>query len=381
MNIEAIYIHIPFCVKKCNYCDFTSYPIEDNELIQQYCDAVISEAALYAQETSASNNFVKSIYIGGGTPSSLKSEDLVRIFHNVQRHFPLGQNGELTVECNPNTVNKDYFLELKKAGVNRISIGAQAFQDSILKSMGRIHKAGDIESAVINGKRAGFENINIDLMYGVPNQTMQEWQHSLEMAVAMEIPHIAAYGLKLEKETPWGKLYEQGDLEVPNQDISGDMLEFAMDYLSNKGYIHYEISNFAKPGFFSRHNTVYWRNGEYLGLGVAAASHFNNMRQSNIVSLPQYLETVQNGRLPVNDIEELDKEMIIAETIFLGLRLLSGLDLNEFQKRLGVNITEKYKKQVEKLCKYNLLELSETHLKLTRKGIFLANEVFMEFLP
>lgn len=379
--MEAVYIHIPFCMKKCNYCDFYSLPVNTaGALKEEYCAAVKKEIGMYAREFDKSVQ-VKSIYFGGGTPTVLPARELTGVLNWLYAAFPVANDAEITVECNPGTVNLDYFLRLKDAGVNRISIGAQASQDGLLEKMGRIHRWRDTVCTISQARQAGLENINFDLIYGLPGQTIDQWKESLRDTLSLEVPHIAAYGLKLEPDTPWGRALELGKLEFPDQDISADMLEAAIDILLGADYLHYEISNFAYSGFPSRHNIVYWKNHDYLGVGAAAASHTGHIRRTNVSSLTEYIGGLKQGHFPVGEEELLDQETEMAETIFLGLRLLSGVDRDEFRARFGVNLIDKYSKQVEKLCRTGLLELTPTQIRLSQKGLFLGNEVFLEFLP
>lgn len=379
-NIEALYVHIPFCVKKCNYCDFISYPVNGLP-VEEYCQALITEGSMYYKHLPSSQKEIKSIYIGGGTPTCLSVEYLVKILERLSSLFPVQQNGEITVECNPQTVNKEYFCQLKKAGVNRLSIGAQAFDSGLLQDMGRMHGVQDINKAVSHAREAGFVSINLDLIYGLPGQTWQQWSDTLAAARALPVTHLSVYGLKLSEHSPWGERYAKGCLILPDEDTSADMQELAMEYLKEQGYGHYEIANFALPGFFSVHNRVYWNNGNYLGLGLAASSHWSNIRQTNCTSFPSYIRELKKGRFPVADREVADRETEMGETIFLGLRLLAGLDLRKFKQRFQVDLEKKYQKQVEKLSRLGLLECSKDRIRLTKKGIFLANEVFVEFLP
>jgi len=379
-NIEAIYVHIPFCIKKCHYCDFVSYPVNGSP-VEEYCQGLINEGKMYHRYLSGSQTEIKSIYIGGGTPTCLSVEYLVKIIERLVSLFPVQQNGEITVECNPQTINKNYLRKLQKAGVNRLSIGAQAFDSSLLKDMGRVHGVEDIEKAVFDAREAGFVNINLDLIYGLPGQTMEQWSHTLSNAISLPINHLSVYGLKLSDHSPWGEDYAQGSLILPDEDTFLEMQEQAIGYLTEHGFKHYEIANFALEGFFSFHNRVYWKNGNYLGLGLAASSHWANIRQTNCTAFPSYIEEIKKGKFPVADWEVVDRETEMAETVFLGLRLLAGLDLEMFKQRFGVDLEKKYQKQLNKLCRLGLLEYSEDRIRLTKKGIFLANEVFVEFLP
>jgi len=379
MKIEALYLHIPFCLKKCNYCDFTSYPVGDYSL-QEYCRAVKKEAALYLDKGFGQDE-INSLYVGGGTPSVISAEDLADLISYLKVCFSFAKHAEITVECNPGTVDTSYFRVLRKSGVNRISLGAQAFQKSLLRAMGRIHGPEDIVRAVASGREAGFDNINLDLMYGLPEQSLSQWAQSLERACALRVPHISAYGLKMEENTPWGRKYQQGDLAVPDGDISADMFETAISFLSGHGYIHYEISNFARHNWICRHNIVYWKNGIYLGIGAGAASHWGNIRQVNYMRVDQYCMALKKGLFPVYDRELLDQETVLAESIFLGLRMMEGLDTKEFYQQYGIQLEKKYQTQIEKLLNQGLLDFRGSRIRLTSRGIFLANEVFMEFLP
>lgn len=378
-DIEGIYIHIPFCLKKCHYCDFVSYPVQGLP-VDAYCQAVIAEGKLYHSFLSGDQEEIKSIYIGGGTPTCLPAESLVKILDGLREFFPVSKDGEITVECNPQTVSKKYLGKLRAAGVNRLSIGAQSFDSRLLQEMGRLHGVRDIERVVFQAREAGFSNISLDLIYGLPGHTCRQWTDSLTAAAALPVTHISVYGLKLSEESPWGKLYAAGRLDLPDEDLSLEMQEAAMDYLTGQGYVHYEIANFALPGFFSLHNRVYWNNKNYIGLGAAASSHWGNLRQTNCAALSSYLEEVKNGNFPVADREVADREREMEETMFLGLRLLAGLDLPAFARRFGTDPVQKYQRQIEKLVRFGLLAHEGSKIRLTKKGIFLANEVFVEFL-
>ncbi|HHT63596.1 MAG TPA: radical SAM family heme chaperone HemW [Clostridia bacterium] len=379
-NIEALYIHIPFCRKKCFYCDFVSFPPEGLP-VQEYCQALVVEGEMYQKLLPKNQKEIKSIYIGGGTPTCLPASSLVKIITRMENLFPLARGGEITVECNPGTVDKVYMSMLKRAGVNRLSVGAQSFDRRLLQEMGRIHGRNDILETVSQAKEAGFANINLDLIYGLPGQTMRQWFDTLSYAASLPVTHLSVYGLKLSEQSFWGRSYLNGDLNLPDEDMSAEMQELAMDLLESKGFIHYEIANFARPGFFSVHNRVYWDNGNYLGIGLAASSHFENRRQTNCAALNTYLAQLEQGKFPVGAQEILDRETEMGETVFLGLRILDGLSFHSFQQRYGVDFRQRYENQIEKLKRLGLVEYDNDRIKLTKKGIFLANEVFLEFLP
>lgn len=380
--MESVYVHIPFCVQKCRYCDFTSFPLrQKGNQIKEYAAALLEEARICSEKYAHLIRPLISLYIGGGTPTVLPQKELCRIIAGVRRQFYLEEGAELTVEANPGTVDSAYLKSLREIGVNRLSIGAQSFDDSSLRAMGRIHDAAGIRQAVADARSSGITNINLDLIYGLPDQSMEKWQATLAAAVSLDVPHISAYGLKVEADTPWGRAQMKGELAVPDQDVSRDLLEAAIDFLQAKGYVHYEISNFARPGFSSRHNKAYWQNEDYLGLGVAAASHIGSCRWTNTRVLDDYLAALSRGECPPGEEEDLDDKTALAESIFLGLRLLAGIDLDAFQQRFGVNIMDAYAVEIARLKNQGLVETVSGHLRLTREGLFLGNEVFMEFLP
>ena len=380
--MEAIYIHIPFCRQKCRYCDFASFPLaESQSAAEAYPRAVLAEAAIYARQNPHWQQPLQSVFIGGGTPTALPAEELCRILTGIAAFWPLAAGAEITVEANPGTVDEAYFCRLQQAGVNRISLGAQSFDPGLLQAMGRIHSAPEIGQAVAAARKAGISSLNLDLIYGLPGQTLANWQDTLAAAIALGVPHIAAYGLKVEAGTPWGRDLAAGRIIVPDQDRSAEMLEMAIGSLTGAGFGHYEISNFARPGFDSRHNKVYWQNGDYLGLGVAAASHFGRSRWTNQQTLEAYLADIAAGRRPVAEKEDLDQPTALAETVFLELRLLAGIDLAAFQRRWGVDLRRRYPEELARLQVQQLVEIVDNHLKLTRRGLFLGNDVFMAFLP
>jgi len=380
--MEAVYIHIPFCVSKCAYCDFASVPLAGSRTgAAQYPAALLGEAELFSRQYSGPRAPLQSIYMGGGTPTALPAAALAEILSHICRLFPPAPGAEITVEANPGTVDRDYFRRLKGAGVNRVSLGGQSFDDHLLRAMGRIHSAENIPAAVTAARQAGIHNLNLDLIYGLPGQTLAGWRCSLEAAAALEVAHISAYGLKVEPDTAWGRMAAAGNLNLPDQDLSAAMLEMAMDFLPGAGYGQYEISNFSYPGFHSRHNTLYWENGDYLGLGVAAASHFGPLRRVNQRKVADYLAQVAAGLLPVAEEERLDPDTALAETVFLGLRLLEGIHLEEFHRRWGVDLEQKYGAELSRLTAQGLVETVAGRLRLTRRGLFLGNDVFMAFLP
>lgn len=373
MKFSALYIHIPFCLRKCNYCDFVSVPlVEHRQEFAEYADLLVDELRIWGQEADFSA--LRSIYFGGGTPSLLPPAAVAAIIDRL----PTCE--EITLELNPETVDAEYFRELKQTGVNRLSIGAQSFDDTLLKSMGRGHNSAQTLAAFAAARAAGFANIGLDLIYGLPEQTFAQWQHDLHMACALEPKHISLYGLTVEDNTPWGKAAVSGNLKLIDDDVAADMAEYAIDFLKQAGFHHYEIANFSKPGYESKHNTAYWQRDNYLGLGVAAASCCLEHRWSNSRCFSEYADAIRQGYLPQADHEYLNIEEILAEAMFLGLRMLDGIDLSTYQARYGIMPQKYFKKQVKKLIKNNLVEIVDGKLKLTDKGVLLGNEAFIEFV-
>ncbi|KKM09951.1 hypothetical protein SY88_16115 [Clostridiales bacterium PH28_bin88] len=375
----GIYIHIPFCLRKCNYCDFISYPGCDEDLKEQYIRAVIREASLYRDGFKDQERELTSIYVGGGTPTLLKSGHLTAIL-DACRQFPWREGIEISIEANPGTVAPAKLADLRAAGYDRLSLGAQSFQDRLLAEMGRVHSAAKIIATFDAARHAGFDNINLDLIYGLPNQSRDDWQETLERAVALRPEHIAAYGLKVEEGTPWGRLQREGRLCPAGEDLSVEMYLDAIEFLGRAGYRHYEISNFALPGRPSVHNLLYWRNQEYIGLGVASSGHLHHRRYTNTGDLSGYISQVNEGRLPVAESEDISRSMEMAETMFLGLRLLDGVNLEGFYRRFGVRAEDVYACQIARMKELNMLIMEDGCLRLTSQALPVSNEVFAQFL-
>ena len=372
MKISSVYIHIPFCLRKCNYCDFVSFPVEQCAERVNYVSLLTKELALYGDEADFSR--LKTIYFGGGTPSLMtpgEIEDILKLFPEVE---------EITLEANPETLDSEKLAGFRKAGINRLSMGVQSFKQEFLTAMGRGHSPRQAKDMVAAAREAGFNNIGIDLIYGLPGQTLADWREDLAEALALDTEHISLYGLTIEKNTPWGDMLEKGELAPVNEDLAADMLEAAMDTLSAAGYEHYEISNFAKPGFASRHNLAYWHRDNYLGLGVAAAGCVLDRRMYNAKDLRQYAELINRGELPIVEEERLHIDQIIGEALFLGLRLAEGIDFAAFQEQYGLDPRRRYRRNIAKMVKAGLLEKDDTSMRLTRRGVLLGNQVFEQFI-
>ncbi|MHB8156156.1 MAG: radical SAM family heme chaperone HemW [Desulfocucumaceae bacterium] len=375
----GLYVHIPFCIRKCFYCDFYSRPLEAG-LIPHFIKALAGEMEVRSSLLDAGEKTVDSIYLGGGTPTCLSGDQLSIIFENIFYYFDIAGGAEITVEANPGTVSREKLVALKGAGVNRLSLGFQACQDSLLHTLGRIHSYPEAEEAFKEARNIGFDNISVDLIFGIPGQTPEQWSCCLQKITDLRPDHISAYSLHLEEGTPLYQKVAGGVLEQCTEDLEADMYDYLIDYLGERGYAHYEVSNFSLPGRFSRHNLRYWHNGQYLGIGPAAHSHLGGKRFSNIPALGGYLESLKAGELPVEWEEEPDLKARMSETVFLGLRLTGGLDTTEFKKKFGREIYGVYGPIIERLTGQGLVEIKDHRLCLTRRGLMLGNWVFAEFV-
>ncbi|RJQ37930.1 MAG: radical SAM family heme chaperone HemW [Dehalococcoidia bacterium] len=356
----ALYIHVPFCRRRCRYCSFVSYAHRQTD-IPAYVNALKCEL-----EQRANREQVGSIYFGGGTPSLLPAEILGDLLAAIRSLFDLDEAAEITIEANPGTVDRTYLADIKKAGVNRLSLGIQSLNDRELEMLGRIHTAAEAIDSVKAARNAGFDNLNLDLIYGLPGQTMKEWQMALSGALALKPEHLSLYALSLEEGTPLYRMIEDKQLPAIDPDITADQYELSENLLTQHGYRHYEISNWALPGRECHHNLVYWHNQPYLGIGVAAHSHIGNHRFANTSNLDKYLT---GTLLPEMD-EAISPDLELAETAILGLRLDEG-----------IGVDTRYQEQVEELTAAGLLERAGRRVKLTGRGRLLGNEVFWRFLP
>lgn len=371
--MRFLYVHIPFCVEKCYYCDFVSDKASPEQR-EAYLQLLLKEAALHKADKSEKG--LLTVYFGGGTPSLLSPDQLELLLRGFQENFGFAKKMEITLEANPETVSPRYLKRIRRIGINRLSFGGQSFQDHHLKAMGRIHKSQDIVNAVEMARNAGFDNINVDLMYGLPSQTMAEWQESLLKATQLPLTHISTYGLKLSPETLWGRWLQEGKLALPEEDLNADMQLYAMEYLEKAGFPRYEIANFAKVGYPCRHNTAYWLRKDYLGLGLNASSLlYGNLRTKNEKDIHRYASKVTRGECPWAEKEVLSDEEIREEELFLPLRLIWGLDITAFAKKYGAEYFTEKKGQMVKLFDAGLLTVEEGQLKLTEKGVLLNNEV------
>ncbi len=375
----GLYVHVPFCLKKCSYCDFVSFT-SDRDGINLYLSTLAGEISLYADILGREERQVTTLYIGGGTPTCLETADLANILEAIMMHFNLSSCREISVEANPGTVSLEKLRSLRRLGVNRISIGMQSCSDKHLKNLGRVHNFRETVEAVDTAGEAGFDNIGADLIYGLPGQTEGEWRECLKIASDLGLRHISAYSLQVEEGTPIAERIAAGELNQCDEDVEAEMFSDAIRILTDKGFCHYEISNFALPGKECLHNLIYWRNQPYLGLGPAAHSYLRGARYANASTLEEYSAGIAGGKLAIMDAHTVSKETEMAETVFLGLRLIKGLNLNSFADRFGEKIEEVYGGQIEGLVKDGLLEYAGGFLRLTERGIALGNRVFSTFV-
>ncbi len=369
----ALYIHIPFCKQKCFYCDFPSYASLDH-LKDDYVDALCKEI-----EEKVIDYKIKSIFIGGGTPSYLETNQIYKLLKTISK-LNLTENMEFTMECNPGALEKEKLETMLRGGVNRISMGLQAVQNSLLKDIGRIHSFKQFEENFNLAREVGFKNINVDLMFGLPNQKVDEWKESLEVIAKLNPEHISAYSLIIEEGTAFYKLWERNKLILPSEDEEREMYSITKEILKEHGYEQYEISNYAKSGYECYHNKVYWQCDDYLGVGSASSSFIDGKRIKNIENVKLYIEKINNNESIIEEIIKNSKEDNIEEFIFMGLRMNKGISLNEFKKRFGIDINSIYKDIIEKNINKKLLVLEKDNLRLTDKGIELSNLVMSDFI-
>ncbi len=377
MNSIALYIHIPFCEKKCFYCDFNSYSGK-KYLIEDYIKALKKEITLY--KSSLAEYTVGTIFFGGGTPSILSGKQMSEIMNILNKSFIVEDNAEISMESNPGTLDYNNLKQYYDNGINRLSIGLQACQNHLLKTLGRIHDFEEYTKNIKDARKVGFTNINTDLMFSLPSQSKKDWKESLRKMVDLNIPHISAYSLIVEEDTPFHNWVEDKKVILPNEDTEINMYHYAIRYLKEKGYKHYEISNFSKPGFECKHNLIYWENKPYIGFGAGAHSYFNKKRFNNVEEVEKYISLLKNDKLPVeNKIDILVKDEI-SEFMFLGLRLINGISIDEFKERFNISPFEIYKEQFNKLKEQGLVVWDKHYIKLTSKGIDFSNIVFQEML-
>lgn len=377
MKEIGIYVHIPFCKSKCYYCDFTSFANKET-MICDYVECLIKEI----KNKASSNYCVKTIFIGGGTPSFIDFCYIEKIIETINKNYCVDKNAEITIEVNPGSANKEKLESYLKSGINRLSIGLQSANNELLKKIGRIHKYEDYEKTIELAKKVGFHNINTDIIIGLPDQTIYDVEDTINKIISLDIQHISMYSLIVEEGTRMDQLIDSGKYILPDEEIERYMYWFAKRKLEDSGFEQYEISNFAKPGYFSRHNTDCWEQKEYLGFGAAASSYMDKKRFTNIQCLENYIKNINLNKFEnnVQIEEEQDEKNQMNEYVILGLRKIKGISFREFDKKFGKKFLDEYKNEVEKLLKEGLVDIDVDSIRLSKKGLDLANIVWEEFI-
>ncbi|MCR4418564.1 MAG: radical SAM family heme chaperone HemW [Clostridia bacterium] len=375
----SLYLHVPFCLRKCPYCDFVSYPGRGPEETAAYVAGLARELELWARRLNPAPE-ITTVYVGGGTPSLLPVSLWRQLGAALRCCFRLSPRVEFSVEANPGTLTPELLETLREIGVNRLSLGVQSFDPRFLRLAGRPYHREDILRSAAEARRAGFDNLNLDLIFGFPGQSPDDWRQDLEAALELAPTHLSCYELQLDPQTPWGRAAAEGELVLPEEEERAAMYEYAEERLEKAGFEQYELSNFALPGHACRHNLAYWLRRPYLGVGAAAASFMEERRWINLPALEEYLERVNSGRLPVAEQEELEPEAAMAETMMLGLRLTRGVEAGAFRRRFGREVTEVFGPRLKYLGRLGLIEEGAGYYRLTPRGRLLGNLVFREFV-
>ena len=378
--MAGIYLHIPFCVRKCAYCDFVSFA--EGCVPEGYVEALLTELELVARGGGYPAAF-DTVFFGGGTPSLLSGAQMKTILDALRVHFAIRADAEISMECNPGTVSPEKLAAYRTAGINRLSIGLQSTHDVLLNEIGRIHHFAQFLETHSSARAAGFDNINVDLMHGLPNQTLEQYLDSLKTVCDLGVQHISAYSLILEEHTPLYFRVEKGEVALPDEDLVADMQDAGIEYLEQRGYHRYEISNFAQDGFECRHNRNYWDNGEYLGFGIAAHAAVRQgrwTRFANVDSLDEYYRLLARGKRPLAETIRLTQRDEMFECVMLGLRLVRGVDRARFFARFELDIAEAYPLAMEKLRKRGWVIETEQAIALNSKGLDLQNEALGFFM-
>ncbi|MCR3955417.1 MAG: radical SAM family heme chaperone HemW [Gudongella sp.] len=378
MEKAGLYIHIPFCERKCHYCDFTSIP-GNKDLKDRYEEYLIREILLAS--SIYGNLKIETVFIGGGTPSVIHENSIRRIMNTIRRCFTLDSDAEVTIEINPGTLTVDKAKIYRESGINRASVGIQSMDDGILKRIGRIHNEQQVKDTLKILRLAGFENINGDLMFGLPHQSLKDFMETLEKTMLLDLEHISMYGLILEEETLLYNWYNRGLVSMPTEDEERDMYHTGIDFLESKGFRQYEISNLSREGFECRHNLGYWRLESYIGLGLSSHSSMGGRRYWNHSGFSNYFNKLDAGDLPIEGEEIISNDLLEAEYLILGIRLKEGLSIEDYEKRFKLSFMGKYGEVIHRHEASGLIELIDGRIKLTRKGMDLSNQVEIDFLP
>ena len=369
---SSAYVHIPFCTQICYYCDFSKVFIK-NQPVDAYLEHLIQETRSYEIGK------LRTLYIGGGTPTALSAQQLAYLLTELPKVMDLSEVEEFTIEANPGDLDPDKIAVLKDSQVNRVSLGVQTFDNKMLKKIGRSHQEQDIYDNIRHLKQAGFDNISIDLIYALPGQTMDQVKENVAKAIELDIPHMSLYSLILENHTVFMNRMRRGKLPLPKEELEAEMFEYIIEELEKAGFEHYEISNFSKPGFESRHNLVYWDNAEYYGLGAGASGYVDGIRYKNHGPIRHYLEAVEAGKARITE-EHLTLEEKMEEELFLGLRKKTGVSKARFEEKFGVSFDQRYGQVVASLTEQGLLVPDDKQVRMTKRGLFLGDTVAEKFI-
>ena len=369
---SSAYVHIPFCTQICYYCDFSKVFIK-NQPVDAYLEHLIQETRSYEIGK------LRTLYIGGGTPTALSAQQLAYLLTELPKVMDLSEVEEFTIEANPGDLDPDKIAVLKDSQVNRVSLGVQTFDNKMLKKIGRSHKEQDIYDNIRHLKQAGFDNISIDLIYALPGQTMDQVKENVAKAIDLDIPHMSLYSLILENHTVFMNRMRRGKLPLPKEELEAEMFEYIIEELEKAGFEHYEISNFSKPGFESRHNLVYWDNAEYYGLGAGASGYVDGIRYKNHGPIRHYLEAVEAGKARITE-EHLTLEEKMEEELFLGLRKKTGVSKARFEEKFGISFDQRYGQVVASLTEQGLLVPDDKQVRMTKRGLFLGDTVAEKFI-
>ncbi|MGP9042449.1 radical SAM family heme chaperone HemW [Cytobacillus kochii] len=375
--IQAAYLHIPFCEHICHYCDFNKVFLK-GQPVDEYLQYLDKEMEI----TMNSSDYApfKTIFVGGGTPTALNEKQLATFLESIRKRLPLAGQYEFTFEANPGDLSYEKLKLLYDYGVNRLSLGVQTFNDQLLEKIGRVHRAKDVYQSVESAKKAGFKNMSIDLIYSLPTQTMADFQETLTTSFQLDVQHYSAYSLIIEPKTVFYNLMRKGKLHTPGEDVEAAMYELLMEKMKENGFEQYEISNFSKPGFESKHNLTYWNNEAYFGFGAGAHSYVEGYRRSNYGPLKKYMEPLDQNELPIMDKHEVTKKEKMEEEMFLGLRKTQGVSMKAFKDKYDIEIMEIFREELLAHEQKSLLEIQGDSIQLTKQGRLLGNEVFQSFI-
>ncbi|CAN5632163.1 radical SAM family heme chaperone HemW [soil metagenome] len=389
MHKAGVYIHIPFCKSRCSYCDFATDVFKNEETVERYVNALVTEISNFKfqilpktkNQKPKTKNQIDTIYFGGGTPSLLQPRQLEKILDVVHEKFSVDKDSEITMEMNPATVTIETLKDYKLLGINRASFGAQTFDDTELKRLGRRHTAQDVRETIELLRNANYENVSFDLIAGLPRQTLPDWERNLTEALKLDPEHISLYLLEIHEGTPLAEQIRSERQPLPDEDLAGEMYLMMLEKLAAKNYEQYEISNFSRIGFESKHNLKYWTFAPYFSFGVSAHSFDgNNLRWANERDTFQYVKKIESDNSPIVEKTELDETTRRAEYAFLRLRLNEGIDLIDYKNKFGIDLVKEYSEDLARLQEADLIEISENNLRLSKKGRLYSNEVFSVFV-